>query len=113
MFWDDVIDGIIFAVWLFTIYWLLLYVIFWLKAGRKVAYFPFLASVTSCSGEAFLKEGRIHFFWARLSMLSWDKGQEFPELWTEDLLEETSEKDDTVFSGSGGVYVQFLHLKNK
>lgn len=28
-------------------------------------------------------------------------------------MEETSEKEDTVFSGSGGVYVHFLHLKKK
>lgn len=94
MFWDGVIDSIIFVIKLFTLYWMLQCIIFWLRGREKGHLISLLAAAAPAQVELFGREGEGIFignswkcssernFW---SFLSWS------------LLEETEEKERNIF----------------
>jgi len=77
MFWDDVIDNIICYLTVYSLLIVTVSYIFAQRQGETLLIF-FVGPCSPCSGGAFWKEGRMHFLWEQLSMLSWEKFLEFP-----------------------------------
>lgn len=57
MFWDGVIDSIIFVIKLFTLYWMLQCIIFWLRGREKGHLISLLATVALARVELFWRKG--------------------------------------------------------
>lgn len=61
MFWDGVIDSIIFAIKLFTLYWMLQCIIFWLRGREKGQLISLLATAALAQVELFGRKGEGFF----------------------------------------------------
>lgn len=75
MFWDGVIDSIILVIKLFTLYWMLQCIIFWLRGREKGHLISLLAAPALAQVKLFGREGEGIFMGAAENAdLRWTSG---------------------------------------